>query len=192
MTVIKYTMYLLKSFFRILLKVGIHVGKLANVFVIYKPLLPNWSSMQIKTAMKVLFSLDETYILRLPIDSIKPFGIKYMLSPCCIFDGVVFCLLLWKNMVFDKTRTYSLTHTWFIKIHTYIWTILSLMRRKHEVNIIWIDSTILHSHITYHIYKGLCSFDTFVCKTEILHKYENIKPNLRSSFVYRSNDCSAL
>ena len=56
-------------------------------------------------------------------------------------------------MVFDKTRTYSLTHTWFIKIHTLIFIYPtnhseSLMRRKHEVNIIWIDSTIhiLHIH----------------------------------------------
>ena len=66
-------------------------------------------------------------------------------------------------MVFDKTRTYSLTHTWFIKIHTLIFIYPtnhseSLMRRKHEVNIIWIDSTI-HILRIHHIPGALYSLN---------------------------------
>ena len=134
--------------------------------------------MQITTAMiLVIFSLDERHIFFLSlvsIESIKPFGIEYMLSPCCIFDGVLFLLVslysVWKNMVFDKTRTYSLTHIWFIKIHTYIHTyirtqnIVSLMRRKHEVNIIWIDST--YTTFPYYISLVQCapfSRDNIIC-----------------------------
>ena len=49
--------------------------------------------MQIKREMRTFFSLDETYIFPLPIDSIKPFGIEYMLLPCCIFLMMMLCLL---------------------------------------------------------------------------------------------------
>ena len=115
-----------------------------------------------KSLCKVLSSAKK-YICPVPIDSMKTFGIKYMLSLWCILMMSAAAVPLWENMVFDKTRTYSLTHTWFIKIHTQpnLYCCVSLMRRKHEVNIIWIDSTRQHSHITFHVYQELWNLHTF-------------------------------
>ena len=72
----------------------------------------------------VIFSLDERHIFFLSlvsIESIKPFGIEYMLSPCCIFDGALFLLVSLQCVKEYGVRqnTYVLTHAYMVHKNSY-------------------------------------------------------------------------